>query len=57
MFEDTDMLVLCQGHSPVNTLEAALRPLVTTLHLVGDCLAPRTAEEAVYEGLLAGSSI
>jgi hypothetical protein len=26
-------------------------------HLIGDCLTPRTAEEAVYEGLKAGLAV
>ena len=27
------------------------------LHLAGDCLAPRSAEEAVYEGMTAGLAV
>jgi hypothetical protein len=26
-------------------------------HMAGDCLAPRTAEEAVFEGLKAGCAV
>jgi len=37
----------------VNELESELKPLVEKLIAVGDCLSPRTAEEAVYEGLQA----
>lgn len=50
MFEDIDTLVLCQGHQPVDTLGAELQGLVE-FRRIGDCLAPRTAEEAIYEGL------
>jgi len=27
------------------------------IHLVGDCLSPRTAEEAIYEGLMMAREI
>jgi hypothetical protein len=27
------------------------------IHLAGDCLSPRSAEEAIYEGMLAGRSV
>jgi 2,4-dienoyl-CoA reductase-like NADH-dependent reductase (Old Yellow Enzyme family) len=56
IYEDVDTLVASLGHESVATLEAELsglqidsKPLET--HLVGDCLTPRTAEEAVLEGL------
>ncbi|MOA53272.1 hypothetical protein D3C78_1767100 [compost metagenome] len=50
IFEDIDTLVLCQGHQPVDTLVDELSGLVQVKR-IGDCLAPRTAEEAIYEGL------
>ncbi|MEX3950997.1 hypothetical protein AB4Y40_24980 [Paraburkholderia sp. EG287B] len=56
IFEGVDTLVRCHGHHPESGLEAALQPLVE-LHVIGDCMAPRTAEEAVYEGLKAGWQI
>jgi pyruvate/2-oxoglutarate dehydrogenase complex dihydrolipoamide dehydrogenase (E3) component len=49
-----DTLVLCLGHVPVETLSDSLQAMGVEVHLIGDCLAPRTAEEAVYEGLKAG---
>ncbi len=54
LFEGIDTLVLCLGHAPQDELAADLRELVDEVHLVGDCLTPRTAEEAVYEGLRVG---
>jgi len=51
--EDIDTLVLCHGHQPVDNLAAELEGLVE-YQLIGDCLAPRTAEEAIYEGLKVG---
>ncbi|MBL0371443.1 FAD-dependent oxidoreductase [Rhizobium sp. KVB221] len=53
MFEDVDTLVLCLGHEPVDDLGALLSDRVPEMHRIGDCMAPRTAEEAVYEGLKA----
>ncbi|WP_350614856.1 FAD-dependent oxidoreductase [Pseudomonas sp. HY7a-MNA-CIBAN-0227] len=50
LLENIDSLVLCQGHQPVDTLGAQLEGLVD-FKRIGDCLAPRTAEEAIYEGL------
>lgn len=55
--EDIDTLVLCQGHTPVNDLEDLLRHSNIEFHMTGDCLAPRTAEEAVFEGFKAGLAI
>lgn len=56
LFEDIDTLVLCQGHEPVDTLAAELHGLVEYKR-IGDCLAPRTAEEAIFEGLKAAWAI
>lgn len=50
LLENIDSLVLCQGHQPVDTLGAEL-PGRVPFERIGDCLAPRTAEEAIYEGL------
>jgi 2,4-dienoyl-CoA reductase-like NADH-dependent reductase (Old Yellow Enzyme family) len=55
--EDVDTLVLCLGHEPVDDLRAMLAQQVPEVHFIGDCLAPRTAEEAVYEGLKVGAAI
>ena len=55
--EGVDTLVLCQGHNPRDTVEELVRSLGIEHHLVGDCVSPRTAEEAVLEGLLAGRAL
>jgi hypothetical protein len=52
-----DTLVLAQGHQPVVALEESLRGRDLEIHLVGDCLSPRTAEEAVYEGLMVARKV
>ncbi len=55
--EAVDTVVMAFGHSPVTTLESELTGLGLPMQLAGDCLAPRSAEEAVYEGLLAGRAV
>jgi 2,4-dienoyl-CoA reductase-like NADH-dependent reductase (Old Yellow Enzyme family) len=55
--EEVETLVLCQGHMADATLEDDLRALGLEFHMAGDCLAPRTAEEAVLEGLKAGVAV
>ena len=55
--EGTDTLVLAQGHKPETSLEQALRGMDIDTRLVGDCLSPRSAEEAIYEGYMAARSL
>ena len=57
MLEGVDTLVTSLGHQPVATLADALSQWPGELHLVGDCLTPRTVEEAVFEGLKAGAAL
>ncbi|AGI26334.1 oxidoreductase [Pseudomonas sp. ATCC 13867] len=56
LVENIDTLVLCQGHQPVDELTDEIADLAE-VRRIGDCLAPRTAEEAIYEGLKAGWAI
>jgi NADPH-dependent 2,4-dienoyl-CoA reductase/sulfur reductase-like enzyme len=55
--EDVAALVLAQGHEPVDDLLAPIEGFGGELRAVGDCLAPRTVEEAVLEGLRVGAAI
>ena len=48
--EGIDTLVLCLGHQPQDTLAEELADLVEVKR-IGDCLAPRTVEEAIHDGL------
>jgi hypothetical protein len=59
VLEGVETLVLATGHAPEATLADALSAAgyQGELHLIGDCLAPRTAEEAVLEGLKVGAEI
>lgn len=56
ILDDVAALVLAQGHTSVDGL---LRDLQLEggreVHGIGDCLAPRTVEEAVLDGLRVGS--
>jgi 2,4-dienoyl-CoA reductase-like NADH-dependent reductase (Old Yellow Enzyme family)/thioredoxin reductase len=58
ILDDVAALVLAQGHTSVDGL---LRELQDEghreVHGIGDCLAPRTVEEAVLEGLRVASAI
>jgi NADPH-dependent 2,4-dienoyl-CoA reductase/sulfur reductase-like enzyme len=49
--EDAAALVLALGHEPVDDLYHALADYAGEVHAIGDCVAPRTAEEAVLDGL------
>ncbi|MBT5433880.1 MAG: oxidoreductase, partial [Rhodospirillaceae bacterium] len=55
--EGVDTLVTALGHEAVDDLEGELAGMGLDLHLVGDCLTPRTAEEAVLEGMKAGCAL
>ncbi len=54
VFDEIDSVIVCHGADAAAALEAELAGLEIETRLIGDCLTPRTAEEAVYEGLLAG---
>jgi 2,4-dienoyl-CoA reductase-like NADH-dependent reductase (Old Yellow Enzyme family)/thioredoxin reductase len=57
VLEKVDTLVLCTGHAPVDDLSDALEDLDLETHVIGDAASPRTAEEAVYEGLKVAAEI
>ncbi|MEM7238493.1 MAG: FAD-dependent oxidoreductase, partial [Pseudomonadota bacterium] len=57
ILEDVDTVVTALGHSPSIELADQLRDWVGEVHQIGDCLSPRTVEEAVLEGMRAGSIV
>ena len=57
VLEDVDTLVLSTPNHPCDELVQSLTQMEIEHHLIGDCLTPRTAEEAVYEGLKAGLAV
>jgi len=54
---ECDTLVLAYGHESEMDLFNSLEDFRTEVHVIGDALSPRTAEEAVLEGLKVGSKI
>jgi NADPH-dependent 2,4-dienoyl-CoA reductase/sulfur reductase-like enzyme len=57
VLSDVNTLVLSQGHERVATLEAELADFAGEVRVIGDALTPRTAEEAVLEGLKVGVAL
>ncbi len=55
--EGIDTVVASLGHRPVDDLARSLAGQGVAVHVIGDALAPRTAEEAVYEGLKIGWTV
>jgi pyruvate/2-oxoglutarate dehydrogenase complex dihydrolipoamide dehydrogenase (E3) component len=54
---DTDSVVLATGPKANDELYLALRGRVPNLHRIGDCVAPRKLDHAIYEGELAGREL
>ena len=57
VLEAVDTLVTALGHTPNTELEQALNELAIPHHVIGDSLSPRTAEEAILEGLRIGAAV
>jgi 2,4-dienoyl-CoA reductase-like NADH-dependent reductase (Old Yellow Enzyme family)/pyruvate/2-oxoglutarate dehydrogenase complex dihydrolipoamide dehydrogenase (E3) component len=55
--DGVDTLVLALGHEQETKLAGELDGWPGELHRIGDCVAPRTAEEAVLEGLKVGCAL
>ncbi len=54
---DVDNLVLALAPSANTTLEQALTSYQGKVSYAGDCLSPRSAEEAVFEGMMAALNL
>jgi 2,4-dienoyl-CoA reductase-like NADH-dependent reductase (Old Yellow Enzyme family)/thioredoxin reductase len=52
-----DGVVLAHGHESVTDILGPLQDTAIKVHAIGDCVAPRTVEEAVLEGLEAATSL
>ncbi len=50
LVEDVDSMIICDSRQPFCLLENELSDAQFDVVAVGDCLAPRTAEEAILEG-------
>src|SRR4051812_16969659 len=55
--ESVDTVVLATGQKASDDLYFALKGTVENLHRIGDCLAPRKLDHAIYEGELAGREL
>ena len=55
--ENVDQLILSLGHVADDKLEQSLHLVQQPVHIIGDGLLPRTAEEAVFEGLQIGTTL
>ena len=55
--ESVDTVVLVAGQKANDELYFALKGSVENLHRIGDCLAPRKLDHAIYEGELAGREL
>ena len=54
ILEGVDTLVLSQGNERVNQLEENFPSIACQIYTIGDAFSPRTAEEAVLDGLKIG---
>ncbi len=57
VLDEVDTVVIAHGQASETALEAELAGIEAEVHMIGDCLSPRTAEEAVYEGLVLGARL
>ena len=55
--EQVETLVLSLGHDAVDDLDETLCDLDCEVLMIGDCIGPRSAEEAVLEGMKAGLAV
>ena len=57
IMDGVDTVVTALGHDPQTALADELSGHIKDLHLIGDCLSPRSVEEAVLEGLQIAAQI
>lgn len=55
--DDIDTIVLATGRVSDDDLYFELKEIVPVLHRIGDCVAPRQIDHAIYEGELAGREL
>ena len=55
--EGIDTIIACDGQVALDELGDAIEDLGMVLHRIGDCNTPRTAEEAMYEGMKVAAMI
>ena len=55
--ENVDTLVLAYPHRSEDSLSESLHAAGIETLAFGDCISPRTAEEAIYEGMVAATEL
>jgi hypothetical protein len=55
--DDVDTVILATGPTANDELYFALKGHLPDVHRIGDCLAPRKLDHAIYEGELAGREL
>jgi 2,4-dienoyl-CoA reductase-like NADH-dependent reductase (Old Yellow Enzyme family)/thioredoxin reductase len=56
-FLEAERVVVTVGNQPDNQLLEQITPLGIETHQIGDCLEPRSAKAAIYEGAVLGRAI
>ena len=54
---EAERVVLTIGNRPDNGLYDKIKALGYEIHQIGDCLEPRSAKAAIYEGAVLGRAI
>ncbi|MCP4665359.1 MAG: FAD-dependent oxidoreductase [Deltaproteobacteria bacterium] len=57
LFLEAERVVITVGNRPDNRLYHEIKSLGHEIHQIGDCLEPRSAKAAIYEGAVLGRSI
>lgn len=57
LFLEAEAVVIAVGSRPDNELYDAILPMGKIIHRIGDCLEPRSAKTAIYEGAVVGRQI
>ena len=56
-FVEAERIVITIGNRPDNKLYNQIKSLGYEIHRIGDCLEPRSAKSAIYEGAVLGRAI
>jgi len=56
-FLEAERVVITIGNRPDNKLYNQIKSLGYEIHRIGDCLEPRSAKSAIYEGAILGRAI
>ncbi len=57
VFIEAETVVMAVGNKPVNGISEEIKAKGITFYQIGDCLEPRSAKAAIYEGAVIGRTI